>query len=221
MDSLPINFFDLGAITIILISGVMAFFRGLVHEVLAIAAWVGAALIAIYGFPLARPYLRDLIETKLVADLATGAGLFVVNLLILTAVTRALARLVKGSALNAVDRSLGFAFGLGRGALLIALGWMGATWIVPDTSRYPGWILDAKTRPLVQQAAVQIEQVMPERLVVRRSSSTRAPEQAPASNQETFQRLTNPPAEAPPQPKREGYRRGERREMDRLIQGNQ
>ncbi len=221
MDSLPINLFDLAVIAVIVISGIMAFFRGLVHEVLAIGAWVGAVLIAIYGFPLARPYLRELIEMKLVADLATGAALFVINLLVLTAITRTLAKLVKGSALNAVDRSLGFAFGLARGALLVVLGWMAATWIIPDTSRYPDWILAAKTLPLVQRAAVQIEDVMPEQLVVRRSDPAPAPTQAPPSNQETFERLNNPPAQAPAQPERDGYQRGERREMDRLIQGNQ
>lgn len=219
MDSLPINLFDLAVIAVIVMSGVIAFFRGLVHEVLAIAAWVGAVLIAIYGFPLARPFLRDLIDMKLVADLATGASLFVINLLVLTAITRTLAKLVKGSALNAVDRSLGFVFGLARGAFLVALAWMGATWVIPDTEYYPDWILAAKTLPLVRQAAVQIERAIPEQMVVRQTDGPPAPE--PTTNRETFERLTSPPTEAPTTAQPEGYGRGERRDMDRLIQGNQ
>ena len=220
MDSLPINLFDLAVIAIVLVSGVLAFFRGLVHEVLAIAAWVGAVLIAIYTFPLARPFLRSLIEMKLVADLATGALLFIIILLVLTAITRTLARLVKDSALNAVDRSLGFVFGLLRGAVLVALAWMFATWVMPDQNRYPDWILAAKTLPLVRQSADQIEQIIPEQLVVRRTPAPIRQEKSPPSSGETFERLTNPPAQAPEGADREGYDRSERREMDRLIQGN-
>ncbi|MEX2643577.1 MAG: CvpA family protein [Acetobacterales bacterium] len=220
MDSLPINLFDLAVIAIVLVSGVLAFFRGLVHEVLAIAAWVGAVLIAMHAFPVARPFLRSLIEMKLVADLATGALLFIVSLLVLTAITRTLARLVKGSALNAVDRSLGFVFGLLRGAVLVALAWMFATWVVP-AQNYPDWILTAKTLPLVRQGADQIQHIIPEQLVVRRTAAPARQENAPPSSGETFERLTSPPAQAPEGADREGYDRSERREMDRLIQGNQ
>ena len=44
MDGLPINGLDLAVGIVLLISALLAFMRGFVHEVLSIAAWVGALL---------------------------------------------------------------------------------------------------------------------------------------------------------------------------------
>src|SRR3546814_1784911 len=57
MDSLPINLADLIVIVVLLVSGVFAFVRGFVHEVLAIASWVGAAFVTLYAYPLVQPWV--------------------------------------------------------------------------------------------------------------------------------------------------------------------
>ncbi|MEQ9608473.1 MAG: CvpA family protein, partial [Kiloniellaceae bacterium] len=51
MDSLPINLADLIVIIVLVVSGIFAFVRGFVHEVLAVASWVGAAFVTLYAFP--------------------------------------------------------------------------------------------------------------------------------------------------------------------------
>ena len=74
MEAPPINLTDAVVVLVILISGLLAFFRGLVHEVLAVISWIGAALATIYGFPYARPYATELITVPLIADADTGYG---------------------------------------------------------------------------------------------------------------------------------------------------
>ena len=44
------NAVDLGVLAVIALSAVFAFARGFVREALSIVAWVGAALITLYGF---------------------------------------------------------------------------------------------------------------------------------------------------------------------------
>ena len=48
---------DLTIIFVLLISGALAFFRGVVREVLAVAGWAGAAAAAYYGFDYVKPYI--------------------------------------------------------------------------------------------------------------------------------------------------------------------
>ena len=50
---------DAGIIALVLVSGLFAFFRGFIREVLAIAGWVGASLATLWAFPVASPLVRQ------------------------------------------------------------------------------------------------------------------------------------------------------------------
>jgi membrane protein required for colicin V production len=94
MGDFPVNVTDIAVIVVLLISALLAYARGFVHEVLAVAGWVGAIFATIYGFPYARPYARSLIPVELIADLVAGLVIFVVTLVLLSFVTRGAAGLV-------------------------------------------------------------------------------------------------------------------------------
>src|ERR1700689_2559356 len=49
---------DLAVLGVMLVSGLLAFSRGLIREVLSIGAWLGAAAIAMAGLPMVRPLLE-------------------------------------------------------------------------------------------------------------------------------------------------------------------
>ncbi|MGA0394649.1 MAG: CvpA family protein, partial [Rhodospirillales bacterium] len=61
MDSLPVNATDLVIFVVLLISALLAFARGFVHELLSIVGWIGAIFATIYGYPYLKPFARDLI----------------------------------------------------------------------------------------------------------------------------------------------------------------
>ena len=71
MDNMPVNITDIAVTVILLISAFLAYTRGLVHEILSVAGWVGGGLITIYSFPIAKPFVREIISIELAADLAT------------------------------------------------------------------------------------------------------------------------------------------------------
>jgi membrane protein required for colicin V production len=156
-----VNTLDIIVLAIIALSGLFAFARGFVREALSIGAWIGAALIAIYGFPLARPVARQLIGAPTIADIAAGVVLFLVPLILLTLVTAAIASRVKGSSLSALDRTLGFVFGHARGALIACLAFMAFSWAVPQEKNWPDWALHARTRPFLTRGADMLEGVVP------------------------------------------------------------
>ena len=106
--TMPFEIADIVIVIVLIISGFLAYFRGLVREVLSLATWIGSALAAYYAFPYAQPYTRELIGVKGVADAAAGVVLFIVALLILTLLSHVISGRVKESALGAMDRGLGF-----------------------------------------------------------------------------------------------------------------
>jgi membrane protein required for colicin V production len=118
------NTVDAIVLTVIAISTVIAFLRGFVREVLTIGSWIGAALAVLYGFSYLKPTFEHYIKMKLAADLVCGFTLFLITLVLLSILSHVLARFVRGSALTAVDRSLGLLFGLLRGAILVSLAYM-------------------------------------------------------------------------------------------------
>lgn len=146
-------------------------------EVLSIAGWLGAALVTLWTFNDARPYLRQYIEMQLLADILTGVAIFVVALVIFSTISHLVARVVKGSALSAVDRSLGFVFGVVRGAVLVCLAYLLLTWVFPETRR-PPWLENARMLPWVQAGAEYLKSLVPQEALA--GAIDKAKQEAPA-----------------------------------------
>jgi membrane protein required for colicin V production len=221
MDSLPINALDLAVIVVLLVSALLAFMRGFVHEVLSIGAWVGAVLCALYGLPYVQPFARDLIPFTWAADGAAALVLFLVALLALSIVTNALSKSVKASALNNLDRSLGFLFGLARAAVILAVMLLVADWLMGRDDR-PDWMRKAKTLPLIEIAADGLTRMIPDQLMAAEAATKDAAGAAKGAIElkDTFDRLTQPqPDSAAGQAPEPGYSEKERSDMERLLQG--
>ncbi len=165
-SDLPIvNGLDIGIIVLLLLSGFLAYARGLVHEVLSVAGWIGAIFATIYGFPLLKPFARLVTEIDIVADFGAGVVIFVVSLILLSLVTRRISKKVKDSALNAVDRSLGFLFGLLRGALICVIAYIGLGMVYPVDDQ-PEWIFQARSMELLRPGSAMLTELIPENFTV-------------------------------------------------------
>ena len=154
------NAVDVAVILVVLLSALVAFARGFVSEVLAVAAWIGAALATLYGFAHARPYVQEHIASPMLADAATAGGVFVLSLLILMIVSVQLSRLVRGSSLSAIDRSLGFLFGAVRGCVIVVLVYMIANAVFSEDA-HPDWVREARSLPLVKKGEALILEMVP------------------------------------------------------------
>ena len=117
------------AAAIILISGFLAYARGLVRETLSIVGWGGAAIIAFLFAPQGKdlvyeiPFINGLVgDSCEIALIISFTLIFIVALVVISLFTPLLAGLVSKSALGIIDRGLGFIFGLARGVLLIIVG---------------------------------------------------------------------------------------------------
>ena len=113
---------------VIVLSAILAYSRGLVREAMAIAGWVGAAVLAFLFAPSAQPLIKEIpVLNKFLADncelsiVASFAGVFALGLIVAALFTPLFSSVVQRSALGGVDQGLGFLFGVARGVLLIAV----------------------------------------------------------------------------------------------------
>lgn len=221
MDSLPMNPVDMAVIAIVLLSAFLAFTRGFVAEVVSIATWAGAAVITLYALPHALPIAQTYIKHDMLAYAAAAAGVFIVSLIILTMIGGQISNVVQQSRLSAIDRSLGFAFGLVKGAVLVSVAYLFFSWLVPEPE-HPAWLTAAKTEPWLKKGAEMLVDAVPES--IRKEAATRGESlRQKAATAEDLSRLSTP---VPATPKSDakatdkGYNKTERGAFDQLIQQN-
>lgn len=113
---------------IIVLSALLAYSRGLVREVMAIAGWVAAAVLAFIFAPQAEPLFKEIpVPGDFIADscqlsiIAAFSAVFALALIVMSFFTPLFSSLVQRSVLGGVDQGLGFFFGVARGILLIAI----------------------------------------------------------------------------------------------------
>lgn len=196
------NTLDLIVVGVIAASALLAFFRGFVREVLAIAAWVGAIAVAYYLNAPSRGFFRSLISATWIADIVDPIMLFVTALIVFSLVTGFLTSHIRSSQLSAVDRALGLAFGAARGALVACLAYIGLNYFIAPENR-PPWIAQAKTLPLLDMGAQELAALVPPDMVKKSSKTAQdmlEKAQQVQKTSEDLRALTAPPAEPPAPP---------------------
>jgi membrane protein required for colicin V production len=152
---------DFIVIVIMLISALLAMVRGLTREVLSIASWVAAAVATLYFFPRFQDQVRAMLQPNWLADISLALGVFIVTLIIVSFITMRISDFILDSRIGAIDRTLGFVFGLARGLLLVVIGFMFFAWLVPEQSQ-PRWIVEARSKPMLERTGEAIISLLPE-----------------------------------------------------------
>jgi membrane protein required for colicin V production len=155
------NVLDMLVIGIVILSGLLAFARGFVRECLSIVSWLGATAAAVYALPLLRPLADRYLPKGAIADAAAAATVFILTLIILTLITGRISKRVQSSSLSALDRTLGLIFGLMRGVLLVAIGFLALSFVLPKTGDRPQWLAQSKTAPLFASATQGLAKLLP------------------------------------------------------------
>lgn len=216
------NLVDAAVLVVIALSAIFAFARGFVREALSLAAWIGAALITLYGFDAVYRITARFVTTPLLADLVAGAALFLVSLILLTILAGYIASYMQWSALTPVDRTLGLIFGIARGAVLVSIAYFLIDIALPPNDR-PGWLMDARSRPMLAQGADVVRDVLPASLQLKSAAAVddtqRMLGQARTAR-EAMGALSTPAVPIPPKPQQAAaptYKPSDQRDLNRLI----
>ncbi len=155
------SYLDLAVLAIVLISAFLSMLRGFSREVLAIASWAAAAAAAYYFYPVVVPYLTPYIHKDIIAQAVAAAIVFFGTLIVVSLFTVRLSDAILDSKIGALDRSLGFVFGVARGFLLAVVAFAIFNWLVSEKQQ-PEWVKNAKTRSLLTETADKVVALLPE-----------------------------------------------------------
>jgi len=158
---MPIAILDLVLLAVMLISGLLAMVRGFMREILSIGAWGAAALVTLYSYSKLLPTAKTYFNSDTIASIAVVAGVFIGTLIIVSVITVRISDMILDSRIGALDRTLGFLFGLARGLLIVVVAYEFFIWLVPDKQR-PDWVVGAKSRTMLDSTGEWLKGLLPD-----------------------------------------------------------
>jgi len=216
---MPITWLDMLLLGVMLISGLLAMIRGFMREILSITAWIVAAVATIILYPRLVPIAKANIPSDIVANVVVVAGVFLVTLLIVSMITVRISDMILDSRIGALDRTLGFLFGLARGLLILVVAFLFFSWLVPP-ARQPDGVRNAKSKVVLESTGEWLQSLLPtdmdnyiSKLFPRRRGDEQEPPDAPPEPRSDLR--TAPGAAAARD--RGGYRSSDRADMRQLI----
>ena len=158
-----LSVFDGIGLAVLLASGLLALTRGFVREALSMTAAVAASLATLWALPAFIGPAREVIDPDWLAPLLVAGSVFLLIYLAVTFVTSSLSKgLAKGEDVNVVDRTLGFAFGLVRGLVLLGLSVLFMAATIGENGRPPRFVVEARIYPMVNATARALQTLAPE-----------------------------------------------------------
>jgi len=217
---MPITWLDMLLLGIMLISGLLAMIRGFIREILSIAAWAGAAAATVVLYGPLLPIAKANISSDLVATGVVIGGVFLLTLLIVSSVTVRISDKVLDSRIGALDRTLGFLFGLGRGLIIVVVAFLFFAWLVPP-AKQPDGVRNAKSLEVLNKTGEWLQALLPQDMdnylsqwfKRRPKGDEQEPPEAPPGKRSD---LGLPEITGATQP-RDGYQRADRTDMRQLI----
>lgn len=158
---MPITLLDIIVLAVMLLSGLLAMIRGFMREILSIAAWGTAALTTLYAYQKLLPSAKAYFNNDTIATIAVVAGVFILTLIVVSIITVRISDMILDSRIGALDRTLGFLFGLARGLLIMVVAFLFFVWLVPDKQQ-PEWVRSAKSRVMLQGTGDWLMSLLPD-----------------------------------------------------------
>jgi membrane protein required for colicin V production len=160
-----VNWVDSILLGVIALSILVGLARGLVREVLSLAMWACALLVAWFQYPRLQPLLAEWIASE---SIRMAAAFLIIVLLVLvvgTLIGHLVARLVERGGLTGTDRLLGGLFGAVRGGLLIAMAvFLAALTPLPEDVWWEGSALIGRFQVLAEQVLGEVPPEVVERV---------------------------------------------------------
>ena len=215
-QAMPITLLDIILLFVMMISALLAMVRGFMREILSIAAWIGAAIAALVLSNRLTPSMKGFISNETAAKAAAIGVIFLATLLLVSIITTKISDMILDSRIGALDRTLGFLFGLARGLVILVVAYTFFSWLVPEPKQ-PEWIRLAKSQWILRESGERLKLAFQEvdtdgyfnKIFKRPRRDEQEPQDAPPGERSSV----DPPATADA-----GYNRTDRRAIQNLLE---
>ena len=160
----PLTYLDAALLAVCFISALLAMYRGLTRELMSILSWVAAAAATLFFVKNYKDLATDM-ATQLgtpvaVAQIVTGAVIFLIVLIVVHLITARMSDAVLDSRVGMVDRVLGFIFGIARGFLLVVIPYMFYASFIPEEKDHVFWVRDGLSTPYIRSTGLAIRNTL-------------------------------------------------------------
>tara|TARA_Y100000385_G_scaffold277000_1_gene323411 strand:- start:5322 stop:5978 length:657 start_codon:yes stop_codon:yes gene_type:complete len=163
MDDLSTIFFDILVLIAILISLLLAFYRGLFKELLSTVLWIGSLTLGLLGSLELTPELSSHVPSVPGLNWIIGGAISIISFLLGSFANRWLIKRLNIEPPTLIDRSLGFLFGFIRGVFLVSCAFIVLHSLV-GKELIPNWIKSSKLTFLLQNSSNAIIYLIPKNL---------------------------------------------------------
>jgi membrane protein required for colicin V production len=178
-----LTLFDIIAILLLAVSALVGLVRGALREITTVAAFIIAALGALFALRFVGHLARSAIHPPWLGNVVALLAVFLAIYIAIRALSGGLIRSVQGvQGLGAIDRLIGAGLGLARGLVMLGLINI-AIHLAPPATGEPAWILNARLYPLSERCAAVVRAIVPKGLQAARSLTPEI-EKAVRSNQD-------------------------------------
>lgn len=231
-------------------SAIVSFLRGFIREILTIFGIVGGIVAAYIGGPLLLPTMSgwlgikegeeipklfDVVPYDMVAQALSYGAVFLSFAIILSIISHLLSEGASKIGLGALDRTLGVAFGLARGILVLGLLYLPFMFLTPEETR-ANWFAGSKTHVYLEATSSWISNFIPKEATEQMKANAQKAEDANEARkklQDLGMLPSSEPQEGAPQekelkaaeppintPNNNGYPQDFRNQMQDLIERN-
>ena len=199
---------DIVVLLIVGISGLIAWYRGLMRELLGLASWVVVFFGSWYGCALIQPLFEKFISHPDVAKWASIAALALVILIVCAIINAFIAHKLRKTFLKTPDQMLGFIFGILRGWLVVALIFFALTRALPPRE-WEHYLEESHLTPILQASDSFVEKALPDSAAAYFSDMRREP---PKPRKKPKEEKSEDKSETTP------YDELQRKALDKLIE---
>jgi membrane protein required for colicin V production len=160
LSSIYFNIVDLVVISFILISCIVASYRGFIKEVFSMICWIAALMTAYYLHEKIKIELQEYINQKVIIDIVSLGIPFLIALFISNLISKWLSPKFSLPGLLFFDKVGGFIFGVLRGIFFIVLIYLGFLYLLGKEQR-PNILLEAKTYDYITKTANLVVKLFP------------------------------------------------------------
>ena len=163
---------DIVILALLIVPGLIGILYGFLNLVFSLVAWICAFGISVKFSAFFTPMLATYIDTVMIRNVLAFVGLFIISLMILSALGYFIVKLLGRAGLTATDRLLGFFLGIGLGGFIVAAAvFLAGFTIIP---REPWWQASMIIPPL-ERVAVWGQKFLPENVAKEHSYDVDVP----------------------------------------------
>ena len=152
------NGIDILIISIILISSIVAAFRGFVKEIFSLFSWVFSIIISFHFFTDFKIILAEYVNQKIIIDVIAFGLPFLISLFICHLISNWLSPKFNTSEVLFFDKFIGFIFGCFRGIFIVVLLFLGFKYLVGVN--LPEWLIEAYSFPYLDTIGNILKEIL-------------------------------------------------------------